>query len=478
MRCLALAQAWQDAGGAVTFVMATDVPAVQARLEAEGMRVVRINAAIGSADDMAQTIQWARASNARWVVLDGYQFSAENQRALKQAGFSLLWIDDNGDATHYYADIVLNQNLHARASLYTHREPYTELLLGTRYVLLRREFLKWREWRREIPKVARKVLVTLGGSDPDNVTLMVIKALEQVKVDGLEAVVVVGASHPHIHELTQIVQASPIPIRLEINALNMPALMAWADVAITGAGSTCWEFAFMGLPSTILVLAENQKQIGEYLDAQGVAIHLGVGQNIRASDASQSLAGLLTDFERRSTMSRNGRLLVDGQGAVRVATEMTCPLSLRPARAEDCRLIWEWANDHDTRIASFSQGAIPWEHHEQWFAKKLNDPNCIFMIALNSDNLPVAQIRYDLQGNKAIVSVSVAREARGKGYASRVIERSSTHVFQTRPIRTIHAYIKPDNVLSLRAFAKAGFIQQGETRVGDQRAIELVLNNE
>jgi len=318
MRCLALAQAWQDAGGAVTFVMATDVPAVQARLEAEGMRVVQINAAIGSADDMAQTIQWARASNARWVVLDGYQFSAENQRAIKQAGFSLLWIDDNGDATHYYADIVLNQNLHAKASLYTHREPYTELLLGTRYVLLRREFLKWREWRREIPKVARKVLVTLGGSDPDNVTLMVIKALEQVKVDGLEAVVVVGASHPHIHELTQIVQASPIPIRLEINALNMPALMAWADVAITGAGSTCWELAFMGLPSIVLVLAENQKASAHLLAEQGIPVCFDSQIKVRHEFLVDALTHLTREQGMLQTIEKNGAKLIDGDGVVRV----------------------------------------------------------------------------------------------------------------------------------------------------------------
>ena len=132
--------------------------------------------------------------------------------------------------------------------MYANREAHTRLLLGTRYVLLRREFWPWRGWRREIPAVARKVLVTLGGGDPDNVTLKVIRALAQVEIEGLEAVVVVGPANPHLEELQAAVKDTPHPIRLESNVTNMPELMAWADVAITAGGSTCWETAFMGLP--------------------------------------------------------------------------------------------------------------------------------------------------------------------------------------------------------------------------------------
>jgi len=322
MRCLALAQAWQDAGGAVTFAMALDAPAIVKRLEAEGMHVARIDATPGSADDIAQTIQCAKRANARWLVLDGYHFTADHQRAIKQANLSLLWLDDNDDATHYYADLVLNQNIHAKSNLYEHREADTQLLLGSRYVLLRREFLKWQEWKRTIPDVARRVLVTLGGSDADNVTLKVIQVLQHVASENLEVVVVIGANNPHAAELHSAARASRVPMRVETNAPNMPELMAWADVAIAGAGSTCWELAFMGLPSIVMVLAENQKYIAEYLDAQGAAVYLGIGQSIGVPEASQSLVKLLIDSERRITISRTGKMLVDGRGSARVVEKM------------------------------------------------------------------------------------------------------------------------------------------------------------
>ena len=98
--------------------------------------------------------------------------------ALKAAGRKLLVVDDTGHAGVYAADLVLDQNAHATEKLYQCREPYSKLLLGSRYALLRREFRPWREWKREIAPVARKVLVTVGGTDPDNLTVRVMRALQ------------------------------------------------------------------------------------------------------------------------------------------------------------------------------------------------------------------------------------------------------------------------------------------------------------
>jgi UDP-2,4-diacetamido-2,4,6-trideoxy-beta-L-altropyranose hydrolase len=318
MRCLALAQAWQDAGGRVVFLMAMETPALEARLRSEGMEVIHLPVQPGSTDDAIRTADFAHQVGADWVVVDGYHFGADYQRIIKDSGLRLLFIDDNGHAGHYSADLVLNQNIHAHEGLYPNREPYTRLLLGTRYVLLRREFLKWRGWKREIPEVARKVLVTMGGSDPDNVTLKVVQALQQVDMDGLEATVVVGGSNPHYEELQSAVQDSRFPIRLESNVVDMPELMAWADVAVSAGGSTSWELAFMGVPTLVLILASNQRPIAECLDAVGVAINLGWYADVSPKEMAQVVMQLLKAPRTRAEMSQRGRRLVDGVGSDRV----------------------------------------------------------------------------------------------------------------------------------------------------------------
>lgn len=319
MRCLALAQAWQDAGGRAIFAMAKGTPTLESRLATEGAEVVRLQIPPGKPDDAPQAAGLAKERGARWVAVDGYHFGYEYQLTLKEHGLRVLFIDDHGHAGRYCADIVLNQNISADESLYADRSPYTRLLLGPRYVLLRREFWSWRRWKREIPDIARKVLVTMGGSDPENVTLKVIQALEQASVEGLEAVAVVGGSNPYYEELRSAVQSPATAVRLKRNVANMPELMAWADVAVSAGGSTCWELAFMGLPSVVLVMAENQERAVEVLAARRVMLSIGHAQCARERDIAKALAALLPNHCARETLSKNGRQLVDGLGALRVA---------------------------------------------------------------------------------------------------------------------------------------------------------------
>src|SRR5438270_10410528 len=138
MRCMALAQAWQGGGGRAVFAAAQIIPAVARKLQEEGFEVVAIGAEIGSKHDAVRTQELARERHAEWVVVDGYQFDSEYQARIKDAGFRLLFLDDVGRRGRYSADIILNQNIHAREEIYADREQHTRCLLGPGFALLRR----------------------------------------------------------------------------------------------------------------------------------------------------------------------------------------------------------------------------------------------------------------------------------------------------------------------------------------------------
>ena len=93
MRCLAFAQAWQHADGRVVFLHSETTGALEQRLRDRGMELVRGSFAPGSAGDAAQTIEQAGVQGAMWVVADGYQFGAEWQKQIKDAGLQLLLLD-------------------------------------------------------------------------------------------------------------------------------------------------------------------------------------------------------------------------------------------------------------------------------------------------------------------------------------------------------------------------------------------------
>jgi UDP-2,4-diacetamido-2,4,6-trideoxy-beta-L-altropyranose hydrolase len=463
MRCLALAQAWQDTGGSVHFAAATMPDGLATRLIVEGMTFHSLNVLPGSRDDAMQTTMLAHDLGTVWVVEDGYHFDADYQRTIKDTGLRLLAIDDYGHAGHYVADLVLNQNIYADASLYPSRAPETRLLLGTQYVLLRREFVHWRGWQREIPDVARKVLVTMGGSDPDNVTLKVIEALAQVQVDGLEVIVVVGAGNPHRPLLQSAIEQIRHSIRVEQNATDMAQLMVWTDIAISAAGSVCWELCFLGVPSLLLMLAENQRPVADGLANAGAMINLGWHVAAQPSAITAALQELLPDARKRHQFSKRGRQLVVGNGVESVLRHLQGEqVTLRTVQATDCRLIWEWATDPIARRHSFSPKAIPWEEHVEWFTTRLADPSTQFFLAIDADGNPVGYVRFQLmEQSDAVISVAVAPAHRGHGYGRQLISLGAEAVCRRTEVTVVHAYIKPDNLASLRVFASAGFSEEG-----------------
>ena len=473
MRCFALAQAWQDVGGRAVFAMAQATPPVEERLQRESIEVTRLKAKAGSADDAQETIALARGERACWVVVDGYCFGADYQTALKHAGLKVLFIDDNGHAGHYSADLVLNQNAHANEARYSNRDASTRLLLGPRFAMLRREFTEWREWNREIPAVARRVLVTMGGSDPDNVTERVVQAI--LAEPGVNATVVVGGSNPHLPKLRARIVGTQRDVQLLENVTNMPELMAKSDVAVSAAGTTSLEMCFMGLPALLIVLADNQRPAAEQLARLGIAINQGEGAKIEPTTLSPHLTSLVQSQDTRKAMSNRGRELVDGRGAERVVRALRSDaLQIRHATTADCGLLWELANDPQARASAFSQASIPWEDHLAWFKSKMQTANCHILIG-EARGAVVGQVRVDERPDgQGEIDVSVAREFRGQGLGGQLIDLAVRELFASTAMARIHAYILPQNVVSRRVFEAAEFQQAGEEQVKGHRALHYV----
>ena len=322
MRCLALGQAWQDAGGRVVFAMAEVTDAVRLRISSEGMESVAIEAKAASADDARHTRELAQRSGADWVALDGYHFGAGYRDELRSAGQNLLFLDDEGIEDRCSADIILNQNSDAVEEKYPCREPHAKLLLGTRYALLRREFLAWRARKKEISGSASRLLVTMGGSDPDNLTGAVIEALRSITADGPQAMVLAGGSNPHFESLRDAVSNSADAVRLVANASNMPELMAQADLAIIAGGGTLWELLYMSCPVMSFSRNSVQSRILKDLHDRGVVHHLGDPREIAPGILAQAISELAGSSERRAAMAEAGRRQVDGEGARRVCDVM------------------------------------------------------------------------------------------------------------------------------------------------------------
>jgi RimJ/RimL family protein N-acetyltransferase len=139
-------------------------------------------------------------------------------------------------------------------------------------------------------------------------------------------------------------------------------------------------------------------------------------------------------------------------------------LTVREAVEEDLQLYYIWANDPEVRASSFHSDPISPEDHGKWFIGRLRDPDCS-MYVFEMDDKAAGQVRIEKQG-KAIISISIDKQFRGKGLSSLMLEQA-VQLFKKENDQTIFAYIKPGNQASIHSFTKAGFRFSGTDRVNN-----------
>lgn len=130
---------------------------------------------------------------------------------------------------------------------------------------------------------------------------------------------------------------------------------------------------------------------------------------------------------------------------------------LRQVDGNDMKLLFKWANDPDVRANSFSTRQISLDEHKRWFARVIKDESIRQYIFI-CDDVPVGQVRYQIDGNAAEVSYSIAKEYRGQGYAAQMLELGREELEYDCPgVEYIIARVKPDNVASIKVFERLDY---------------------
>lgn len=268
--------------------------------------------------DAQQTLQVLEPLNVDLLVIDSYGIDAAWESVVSPHVGYLMVIDDMANRRHQ-CDFLLDQNL--KNGLET---AYAELvrpscmkLLGPQYALVRPEFsdLRPASLDRRCESKIERLLISMGGSDPEDEVSRVVKSIRQGSRCWKHVDVVVGAAYKPIQSLKDLLQG--MPAELHIQTPDMAQLMQMADIAVTAGGSTSWEKCTLGLPSVVAVLAENQAPIAAALHACGAQITVEPGTYGGSIPYADVLNELTADDLQ--SISQSARHVCDGKGANRVS---------------------------------------------------------------------------------------------------------------------------------------------------------------
>lgn len=339
MRCLTLADALREQGARCTFISRLHDGHLMDWVEQRGHTVLCLPHAreelatfttqshaswlrTSWVTDAQQTQQLLAKERMDWLVVDHYALDHRWEQALRLNCKQLMVIDDLADRYHD-CDLLLDQNLGRNALDYCGLlKPNTHTRIGPTFALLRPEFsqLRAHSLARRVHPQLKKLLVTMGGVDKDNVTGQMLKELQKTPLPAdIQITVVMGPHAPWLQQVQAQAAQMQFPTQVLVGVNNMAQLMVDSDLAIGAAGSTSWERCCLGLPTLLLVLAPNQYGGAQALLKSGAAIVL---------DSAKQIQGLLDEFDfpdlllKIRKMSDASASLSSGKGAWYVAETM------------------------------------------------------------------------------------------------------------------------------------------------------------
>jgi UDP-2,4-diacetamido-2,4,6-trideoxy-beta-L-altropyranose hydrolase len=317
MRSLALSEELTKRGNACYFYSKIEDDQLIKKIENVKAKFQKIKDNLIEKEDLKNLIKFSNEKNTDWIITDCYKINSNYIKELKSNGFNVLSIDDTAQI-HYHSDIVINQNVGAEKLDFS-SEKYTKLLLGPKYVMMRKELLKVN--KKIVKKDVKNILISIGGSDKDNFTLKILKLLEQINNDA-RFLVITGPFNPFYNDLEKYIRESDSKIKLIKSPKDMSKIYLESDIAISAGGSTCYELAYFGIPNIIVTIADNQIKIAQELDKQKVSIYIGKKEKLKEKLFKEKTHELINNYSLRKSMSNRGKKLVDGKGKERIVDFM------------------------------------------------------------------------------------------------------------------------------------------------------------
>ncbi len=424
-----------------------------ARLSARFDEIVELSP--GQDEPEAMRNRWR--GGCHLLVIDHYERGACFGAACRSWADRILVIDDLPERAHD-CDLLLDTAPGHSEQDYRRRVPEeAQLLLGPDYALLMPEYAAAR--RHVLPRsykgAAKQVLVALGATNPEDLLDKILDAVDQASV-ALAPDLVLAWNMPDIDRLAA--RAERAGGRVHVDVKNMAELMVAADLAIGAGGNSAWERCTLGLPTLLLVIAENQRINAKALDGVG-AVQVVAPETDYLVGAIESLAG---DSSALENMSAAAARLADGLGAIRVSQAAVAQpeardgraVRLRPARMADADTLLAWQRQPETRRFARNPQIPERSEHMRWMAEKLDDPGCLMNIILHGE-VPAGVARLDRmpEGYEVSIAMDPGRFRLGLGG----IALTLLHGLVSEA--DLWAHVQAENLASQALFRRAGYCE-------------------
>ena len=316
LRCLGLSQQLANLGHTATFLL--DDETLHYANAREDWQGIKTPVKYECLDNFLEQYKLDRSVDVDWLIVDGYQFSADFIQRLKSMNYRVVLFEDSAEVPSTDADIVINSSIHGLDSPQIFGN--TTLLSGDQYRLMRQDF---HDILVTPIEQRRRLTLCFGGSDPARLTLPMLEAIEHVSpIKTVTAIT--GPGFTQMAELATFLKHTTLDVDVLQNVQEMAPIWLDTRLAVSAAGGSQFELAACATPSVLVVVADNQVASSENAAKEGWAkVHYF------DSKKREGINSIINDITRLwqnpkqiSTMHELVRGKYDGLGAKRIVEYM------------------------------------------------------------------------------------------------------------------------------------------------------------
>lgn len=231
---------------------------------------------------------------------------------------SIICIDEFGHRT-LSADIIINPMIDSY--YWDYGESKAQLFCGAQYLILPKELALYHKKKKVISNDINKIVITMGGVDPQNYTVGLIGIIADYFQD-ITINVIVGGGNRHYKEIAEQVNRCNMmynnKINVDRNIVNVDLLemMYQADLVICAGGNTLHEVACIGTPAIMIPSMPHEVYNLEAFADKEFGLMIKNTDDLKAK--MRELFGSIRSYQARCKMSTNGKKITDGMGRKRV----------------------------------------------------------------------------------------------------------------------------------------------------------------
>ena len=274
-------------------------------------KYLEVNGKINSKKDTLEIIKILSFNKQNILILDSKRISKEYVTNLKNYSKVIIFEDEKKYNSN--PNLLINSNNWAK-KFYKNAN---NKLLGLKYNTISQKFFK----ENGFDFRSNKILISMGGEDPNNVTLKLISIIYK-SIPKIKLLIIIGHSHPNRKSVKEFCEEQSINHKIINNPEDISIFLKNLRLVISAGGLSTYEFASARIPQLVTILDRHQFKIANMIKKSNCGMILNYNSKFNSRKILHKFKNFFNNQEQLLTMSKNTKKLIKNSGCEKIVNNI------------------------------------------------------------------------------------------------------------------------------------------------------------